>query len=61
MTRLDFWTDKLNNTHRLVINKKNGWIRIIRILGGQWRYETSEGIDLLFNNIEDVLQEVKRG
>uniref|UniRef100_A0A6M3K7I0 Uncharacterized protein n=1 Tax=viral metagenome TaxID=1070528 RepID=A0A6M3K7I0_9ZZZZ len=53
--RLNLWREKLAQDRRLIINKKDGWIRITKPLGDQWRLETSDGLDLLFNSSEDAL------
>jgi len=59
MKRIDLWTKTLITYGRLYITKKSGWVRIIRILGGDYRFETSNGIDLYFKDIDKAINYIK--
>ncbi len=61
MKRIDLWRKKLELDYRLIVNTKEGWYRIVGMLGNQWRLEsTSNNIDLFFNKSEDALQEMNK-
>lgn len=61
MKRIDKYYKILTDYGRLYLTKKGiSWIRIIQILGGQYRFETSEGTDLLFNTIDEAIKQIKK-
>lgn len=61
MKRIDKYYKILIDNGRLYLTKKGiSWIRIIQILGGQYRFETSEGTDLLFSTIDEAIKQIKK-